>query len=161
MKEIKTYDEMNKQICGLLKLSGDKTSLYARARIQELEEEVKHEHEKQMEWFEIASEYKAENKQLTARLDNAVELKVKIGDTIYMPWVFDGTDGIATLKVIGVDFRGSENEFIYMTDLDSDNGAYLHKYNYGIFYKKDFDDIVYTDYDKAEAKLKELQGGEL
>ena len=53
MSEIKTYEEMNKQICGLLKLSGDNVSLYAAQRIQELE---------------------AENDKLRARLKNAVEL---------------------------------------------------------------------------------------
>lgn len=53
MKEIKTYDEMNKQICGLLRLAGDNVSLYAAKRIAELE---------------------AENDKLRARLENAVEL---------------------------------------------------------------------------------------
>lgn len=39
MNEIKTYDEMNKQICGLLRLAGDNVSLYAAQRIAELEAE--------------------------------------------------------------------------------------------------------------------------
>ena len=39
MSEIKTYDEMNKQICGLLRLAGDNVSLYAAQRITELEAE--------------------------------------------------------------------------------------------------------------------------
>ena len=62
MKEIKTYEEMNKQICGLLKLNGDNVSLYAAQRIKELE---------------------AENERLRARLENAIELPCKVGDKIY------------------------------------------------------------------------------
>ena len=135
MDEIKTYDEMNKQICGLLKLSGDNVSLYAAKRITELE---------------------AENASLRARLENAIELPCKVGDTLYMPWVYDGTYDIATLEI--VDIKLTDNEITYITDLASDNEGYLAKYNYGNFSNGDFDYIVFIDYDKAEAKLKEIGG---
>lgn len=135
MKEIKTYEEMNKQICGLLKLSGDNVSLYAAQRIQELE---------------------AENDKLRARLENAIELPCKVGDTLYMPWVYDGTYDIATLEIVNIEL--TYNEITYITDLASDNEGYLAKYNYGNFSNGDFDYIVFTDRTKAEAKLKE-QGG--
>lgn len=62
MKEIKTYEEMNKRICGLLRLAGDNVSLYAAKRIAELE---------------------AENDKLRARLANAVELPTIYEHTIY------------------------------------------------------------------------------
>lgn len=75
MNEIKTYEEMNKQICGLLRLAGDNVSNYAAQRINELESE-------------IAS--------LRARLENAVELpcvkmvktkewidRVEVGDILW------------------------------------------------------------------------------
>ena len=39
MKEIKTYEEMNGKICGLLRLNGDNVSLYAAQLIKELEAE--------------------------------------------------------------------------------------------------------------------------
>lgn len=131
MSEIKTYDEMNKQICGLLRLAGDNVSLYAAQRIAELE---------------------AENSELCTRLQNAVELKAKVGDTLYMPWVYDGTYDIATLEIVEIEL--TDNEITYITDLASDNEGYLAKYNYGNFSNGDFDYIVFTDYDKAEGKLK-------
>lgn len=53
MNDIKTYEEMNNKICGLLRLNGDNVSLYAAQRIKELE---------------------AENASLHARLDKAVIL---------------------------------------------------------------------------------------
>lgn len=62
MSEIKTYDEMNKQICGLLRLAGDNVSLYAAQRITELE---------------------AENADLSVRLENTIELPCKVGDRVY------------------------------------------------------------------------------
>ena len=40
MEEIKTYPEMNRSIKKLLKLEGGNVSLYALARIEELENEV-------------------------------------------------------------------------------------------------------------------------
>ena len=68
----------------------------------------------------------AENDKLRARLENAVELKAQVGDTLYMPWVYDGTYDIAKLQIIGIDFRKSE--VVYITDLQSDNAYYLEKY---------------------------------
>ena len=49
---------------------------------------------------EQCEQLKAENAELRARLDKAVELKAKVGDTIYMPWVWSGKSGIAVLEVI-------------------------------------------------------------
>lgn len=135
MSEIKTYEEMNKQICRLLRLAGDNVSLYAAKRIAELE---------------------VENDKLRARLENVVELKAKVADTLYMPWVYDGTYDIATLEIVDIEL--TDNEITYITDLASDNEGYLAKYNYGNFSNGDFDYIVFTDYDKAEAKLKKQVG---
>lgn len=98
-----------------------------------------------------------ENKELRARLEKAVELKAKRLDVIYMPWVYDGNFGIATLQIIGIDLR-TNGEIAYITNLESDSIIYLAKYSYGIFYNADFDHIVFTDRSKAEARLAELKG---
>ena len=100
---------------------------------------------------------KKENDKLRARLENAIELKAEVGDKLYMPWVYDGTYDIATLEIVNIEL--TDNEITYITDLASDIEGYLVKYNYGNFSNGDFDYIVFTDRDKAEAKLKELQGG--
>lgn len=98
----------------------------------------------------------AENAALQARLEKAVELKAKVGDVIYMPWEYDGSDGVATLSIIGSDFHN--DEFIYITDLESDSAYYLEKYKNGIFCDKDFDNIVFINRTAAEARLNELKG---
>ena len=106
---------------------------------------------------EEAEKLKSENAALRERLENAVELKAKVGDVIYMPWEYDGSNGVATLSIIGSDFHN--DEFIYITDLESDSVYYLEKYKNGIFCDKDFDNIVFTDRSKAYARLAELKGG--
>lgn len=96
----------------------------------------------------------AENDKLRAKLENAVELKAEVGDKLYMPWVYDGIYDIATLEIVDIEL--TDNEITYITDLASDNEGYLAKYNYGNFSNGDFDNMVFTDYNKAEAKLKEI-----
>lgn len=59
---MKTYPEMDKEIVKLLDMEGMPLSVYAARCIEKLQ---------------------AENAELRARLDKAVELPVKIGDTIY------------------------------------------------------------------------------
>lgn len=99
----------------------------------------------------------AENAELRAKLDKAVELKANVGDVIYMPWKYDGNVSIATLEIIGIDFR--KGEFAYMTNLESDSAHYLIKYKCGIFRNKDFGNIIFTDYQSAEKRLAELKKG--
>ena len=69
--------------CNLYPLETDKDKKIARltAENQRLKEEAaeqksiaEHEHATQMEWFEVACEYKAENAELRARLEKAVRL---------------------------------------------------------------------------------------
>ena len=48
-----------------------------------------HEHATQMEWFSIACDYKAEAAALQKRLEKAVELPCKVGDTVF---VISGTE---------------------------------------------------------------------
>lgn len=97
----------------------------------------------------------AENAELKARLENAVELKAKVGDVIYMPWIYVGRVTVSTLLIIGLNFY--EGEFIYITNLESDSPYYLEKYKYGIFRNKDFNSIVFTNRTEAEKRLAELQ----
>ena len=102
-------------------------------------------------------ELEDENAALKARLEKAVELKAKVGDVIYMPWVYDRNDGIATLQIIGSDFHN--DEIIYITDFESDSAYYRKKYKHGIFSDSDFNSIVFTDRAKAEFRLAELKRG--
>lgn len=98
-----------------------------------------------------------ENAELHARLDKAVELKVNVRDTLYMPWKHNGIYGIATLEILEIRVG---DEVKYITDIESDDEVFLYKYKCGIFSDEDFDNMVFTDSAKAEARLAELKGGE-
>lgn len=107
---------------------------------------------------EVNEKYRAlqaENVALQKRLENTVELKAKVGDVIYMPWIYDGSVAVSTLLIIGLNFY--EGEFIYITNLESDSPYYLEKYKHGIFHNKDFNSIVFTNRTEAEKRLAELQ----
>lgn len=100
----------------------------------------------------------AENADLRERLDKAVELKAKVGDTVYMPWVYDGVSDIAKSHICSI-IMDSET-VTYAVDViadlgDAENG-FVEKYKHGQFTKKDFGKIVFTDYTEAEARLKEI-----
>ena len=102
----------------------------------------------------ILSKMEIIEKELRESLERTIELKAKKGDTLYMPWEHNGTYGIATLEIMQIRLR---DKVQYFTILESDDELYLYKYNYGIFYNKDFDNMVFTDRSKAEAHLAKLK----
>lgn len=109
---------------------------------------------------EIIARLQAENAALRERLEKAVELKVKIEDTVFMPWTYDGVFGIAELRVCAIHFL-YDGSIIYSTDLDTDNDiGFLSKYSYGNFLQEEFGSRIFNNPEAAEARLRELQGGE-
>lgn len=121
-----------------------------------------------VEWFateisEIKKEeerLKSENDELKARIENAVELKAKAGDTVYMPWVYDGVSDIAKLHIclVIMDSETITYAVDFIADLGDAERGFMKKYKHGQFTKKDFGKIVFTDYTEAEAKLAVLRG---
>lgn len=113
-----------------------------------------------IEWRErVRAEVKRieeENDELRARLEKAVEFKAMAGDTIYMPWVWAGTRGIAVLEVLFIEMCANELE--YNTDFETDDIAYSAFYKFGKFRANDFGRIVFTTREAAEARLAELKG---
>lgn len=99
---------------------------------------------------------RAENAALRERLDKAVELPCKIGDKVYMPWVYDGISGIAEITVCSVTVF--DGEYIYDTDLESDDIDFKQEYSYGQFRDYDFGTKVFTTREAAEVRLAELKG---
>ena len=94
---------------------------------------------------------KAENAALKEKLEKAVELPCKVGDTIYSLDHFD-------LKI-------RENKVIAITFLLSNSVNHLevqaHKFRGAVasFESIDFGKDVFTDRSAAEARLAELKGG--
>lgn len=77
----------------------------------------------------------------------------KEGQTVYMPWEWGGTKGVAILTInrIVVDFTSRS---IVNTDFFSDDEEYWLAYNCGRFDFKDFGKTVFLTKEEAEKALK-------
>ena len=86
--------------------------------------------------------------------NGAIALPCKIGDLLYMPWVWNGQQGIACLTVtvlrciIGLGWS-------FGTDFDTDDEGYYEAYSCGSFKLKDFGKTVFLTREEAEKALAE------
>lgn len=136
---MKTYPEMDKEIVKLLDMEGMPLSVYAARCIEKLQ---------------------AENAELRARLGKAVELPCKLGGDVYsVRWSKDNPkDGVVV------------EECVSRIEVDSSSGFAIHTIEYkpspfsniisNVYYNVDWNDTVFATRAEAEARLKELQGGE-
>lgn len=86
-------------------------------------------------------------KELRERLEKAVELPVEVGDTIYMVFL----DEIKEWQVEKTELCKDEY-FVYGGHADTDDYTFVTSKEYGMLW--------FTDRAEAEARFKELQGGE-
>lgn len=106
-----------------------------------------------------ANDIKSENAAMRERLNKAVELKVKVGDTIYMPWIWHGNSGIAGLIVREIQIIGDEAKY-YITSFTTDDLAFAAHYKFGKFEEYYFGHMVFTTPEAAEAQLAKWKGEE-
>ena len=89
-------------------------------------------------------------------LENGVILPpCKVGDTVYMPWQWNGTKGVAILTVTHI-IIDSIHSYI-KTDFYTDDEEYYSAYGCGRYAFEDFGEIVFDDFEKAERALKERE----
>ena len=93
---------------------------------------------------------KAENAALRERLKKAVELKAGLGDTIYMPWMWNGDCGIAALIVKEIQIIGDDVKY-YVTNFTTDDLGFAAHYKFGIFSEDYFGRMVFTTIEAAES----------
>ncbi len=84
----------------------------------------------------------------------ALELLADIGDTIYVPWVYDGNSGIAHLPIIEI--RKDKKDVYYHAEYDPDVAEVDELYNYGICTQSTFGAFWFTDKALAQVRLEEL-----
>lgn len=101
----------------------------------------------------------AENAELKAMLEKAVELKAKVGDTIYMPWIWNGNSGIVGIIVREIQIAGDGDKY-YITSFTTNDLAFAAHYKFGKFQEDYFGKMVFTTREAAEARLAELKGEE-
>ena len=104
------------------------------------------------EWLEKSKEYQHLEEQ-----DRLVILPCKVGDTVYVNGVL-GCGEAERYRVIRVDYHSTlgtgRNEFYIEALLCADPDSSI------AFYDKQFGKTVFLTKSEAEAKLKELRGGE-
>ena len=93
---------------------------------------------------------KSENAALRERLKKAVELKARLGDTIYMPWMWNGDCGIAALIVKEIQIIGDDVKY-YVTNFTTDDLGFAAHYKFGIFSEDYFGRMVFTTIEAAES----------
>ena len=111
---------------------------------------------KEDDLVEQIEQLKAENAELRARLEKAVELPCKLGGDVYsVQWSkVHPKDGIVA------------KECVIRIEVDSSSGFAILTIEYepllssNIYYNVDWGDTVFATRAEAEARLKELQGGE-
>ena len=84
-----------------------------------------------------------------------VELPCKVGDTIYIPWKYDGLTGIAFFEVTHIII--DRNKSYIKTNFDTDDEGFYELYNGGEFV---FDEIGKTFFLTCEAAEKALKAKE-
>ena len=117
----------------------------------------KHDLVKQARWWQWKAEtlekeieqLKAENAALRERLEKTVELKVKVGDTIYMPWVWHGSSGIAGIIVREIQIVDGGVKH-YITSFTTDDLAYAAHYKFGKFQEDYFGKMVFNTREAEE-----------
>ena len=93
----------------------------------------------------------AENAALRERLDKAIELPVKVGDTVYLLSQTSRCPKGEIIEAKIIDFIGWEDGYRFTAK---------GKAEWFSFLRGDIGTWVFTTRDTAEARLKELQGGE-
>lgn len=159
-----TEQEMVQKIYEVIKLvdcmqhnpSVDFNYLRAKGAYHIIKNQIEHIEAENKQLKQTLSKMEIVEKELKARLDKVVELKVKVGDTIYLPWQYDGVYDIATLHITSITILGTG--VFYITDFDcGDNYIYSAKYKNGVYLNTDFGVIVFTNRTEAKSRLAELR----
>jgi hypothetical protein len=81
----------------------------------------------------------------------------KVGDEVYIPWTWDGQQGVGFAEVEEIKIYDNKNHIMFFIDLESDDEEFEQQYG-GWKLDKSIGDTVYLTKEEAEAKLRELKG---
>ena len=79
----------------------------------------------------------------------------KVGDTVYIPWSWDGQQGVGFAEVEEIKIYDKQNHIMFFIDLESDDEEFEQQYG-GWKLDKSIGDTVFLTKEEAEAKLREL-----
>ena len=99
----------------------------------------------------------AENAALRERAERSVELKARVGDVIYIPWINDGKDAVAELPINKISVH-KDNFVLYWVDLSKCDKDYMWATPKLHYTHSDLGSVVFLTREAAEARLAELKG---
>lgn len=80
----------------------------------------------------------------------------KVGDTVFVPWKYAFARGIASVLVEEIKFYDSQNHFMFLIDMQSDDETFNQSFG-GWKTGKSVGDTVFLTREEAENKLEEMQ----
>ena len=70
---------------------------------------------------ETIKSQEAEIERLKAELAQSVKLPCKMGDMVFVPWDWDGEQGVAVANIEKIQIIDSQNRWMFFIDLQSDD----------------------------------------
>lgn len=86
-----------------------------------------------------------------------VELPCKVGDKIYVPWVWKGQNDIMTLTCNSITLTATIH-YIKCYDFETDDNDFGNMFSDGTFQLAEYRYVWFTDKTEAERRLAELKG---
>ena len=84
--------------------------------------------------------------------NGAIMISCKVGDTVYIPWIYDGTGGIAFAEIESIKIYINNLPIFFIEDLESDIPMPNH------FTNDDIGKTVFLTREDAEKSLREREG---
>ena len=84
------------------------------------------------------------------------ELPCKVGDIIFVPYVYKGVSDI--MRLIVDEIQITKYSIVFCTEFDTDDEGFATMFSHGHFLLGNYGDIWFADKVQAEARLKELRG---
>ena len=95
--------------------------------------------------------------QMYKEKDRYIKLPCKVGDMVYIPWTWDGQQGVGCAEVEEIKIYDNKNHIMFFIDLESDDEEFEQQYG-GWKLDKSIGDTIFLTKEEAEAKLKEREG---
>lgn len=85
-----------------------------------------------------------------------IEIPCKVGDTVYIPWHWNNKNGIAFAEVEEIKIYDSNNHYMFLIDLQSDDEEFNQSFG-GWKIGKSIGETAFLTREEAEQALKERE----
>lgn len=90
--------------------------------------------------------------------NGVIVLPAKIGQTVYVPWRWDGTQAVASVVVEEITFYDSKMNYMFCIDMESDDECFNQSFG-GWQPADSIGKTVFLTREEAEEALEKMKGG--